>query len=56
MAVSKAIEEEIRANRRVIARLKREIFGVDKTHKSRYIREFHSEFRDFRSIVRRRTR
>ena len=51
MAVSKAIEEEIRANHRVIARLKREIFGVDKTHKSRYIREFHSEFRDFKSIA-----
>jgi hypothetical protein len=51
MAVSKAIEEEIGANRRVIARLKREIFGVDKTHKSRYIKEFLSEFRNFRSIV-----
>ena len=52
MAVSKGIEEEIRANRRVIARLKHEIFGVDKTHRSRYIREFHSEFRDFKSIAR----
>ncbi|MCX5754344.1 MAG: ChaN family lipoprotein, partial [Candidatus Krumholzibacteria bacterium] len=52
MAVSKGIEDEIRANRRVIARLKREIFGVDKTHKSRYIREFQSEFRSFRSIAR----
>jgi len=52
MAVSKAIEEEIEANRRAVARLKREIFGVDKTNRSRYIREFHSEFRRFRSIAR----
>ncbi len=51
MAISKGIEEEIRANRRAIARLKHEIFGVDKTRRSRYIREFHSEFRDFRSIA-----
>jgi hypothetical protein len=51
MPVSKGIEEEIRANRRAVARLKREIFGVDKTHKSRYIREFHAEFRDFKSIA-----
>ena len=50
MVASKAIESEIRANRRMIARLKREIFGVDKTHKSRYIRDFNSEFRDYRSI------
>ena len=51
MGVSQAIEEEIRTNRRAIARLKREIFGVDKTCKSRYIREFVSEFRSFKSIV-----
>jgi hypothetical protein len=51
MAASRAIEEEIGANRRAIARLKREIFGVDKTHRSRYIREFNSEFRDFASIA-----
>lgn len=51
MAVSKAIEEEIRAGRRAVARLKREIFGVDKTHRSRYIREFNAEFREFRSIT-----
>jgi len=51
MVASKAIEAEIRANRRMIARLKREIFGVDKTHKSRYIREFNSEFRNYRRIA-----
>ena len=51
MVASKAIESEIQANRRMIARLKREIFGVDKTHKSRYIREFNSEFRNYRKIV-----
>jgi hypothetical protein len=51
MAVSRAIEEEIGADRRAVARLKREIFGVDKTHRSRYIREFNAEFREFRSIA-----
>ena len=51
MTVSRAIEEEIEANKRAIARLKREIFGVDKTHQSRYIREFQSEFRRYRSIA-----
>ena len=50
MVASKAIESEIQANRRMIARLKREIFGVDKTHKSRYIKEFNTEFRNYRSI------
>ena len=51
MVASRAIEEEIKANRRIISRLKREIFGVDKTHKSRYIREFNSEFRSYRTIT-----
>lgn len=50
MVASKAIESEIQANRRMIARLKREIFGVDKTHKSRYIKEFNSEFRSYRRV------
>jgi hypothetical protein len=50
MVASKAIESEIQANRSGIARLKREIFGVDKTHKSRYIKEFNSEFRSYRRI------
>jgi len=50
MAASRAIEKEIQAQRRIISRLKREIFGVDKTHKSLYIREFQSEFRGYRSI------
>jgi len=30
--------------------LKREIFGIDKTFRSRYIKDFHGEFRDFRKI------
>jgi hypothetical protein len=51
MVASQAIESEIRANRRIIARLKREIFGVDKTHESRYIREFNSEFRSYRTVT-----
>ena len=50
MVASKAIEEQIKVNRRIIGRLKREIFGVDKTHRSRYIREFLSEFKRFKRI------
>ncbi len=44
------MEEEIRAQRKMIHRLKREIFGIDKTVRSRYIREFNSELKDFRRI------
>jgi hypothetical protein len=50
MSVSRMIDEEIRSHQQVIARLKREIFGVDKTNRSRYIKEFLSEFRRFKRI------
>ena len=40
--------EEIKAQRAVVSRLKREIFGIDKTYKSKYIRDFLSDYRDFR--------
>ncbi len=50
MSSSRMIDEEIKSHQRVIARLKREIFGVDKTHRSRYIREFLSEFTRFKRI------
>lgn len=52
MVASRIVEKEIEAQQRIISRLKREIFGVDKTHKSRYIKDFQSEFRDFRAICR----
>jgi hypothetical protein len=51
MAARTVVEREIRTHRRLISRLKREIFGVDKTHRSRYIREFNAEFRRFRRIT-----
>ncbi len=51
MAANVAVEREIETHRRLIARLKREIFGVDKTHRSRYIRAFNAEFRRFRRIT-----
>lgn len=46
-AAQKAIENQ----RYLVSRLKREIFGVDKTYRSRYISEFNSEFREYRRIV-----
>ncbi len=51
MAATAVIEREIETQRRLISRLKREIFGVDKTHNSLYIKEFNAEFRDFRRVV-----
>lgn len=51
MAANKQIKKEIEAQRRIISRLKREIFGVDKTGKSRYIKDFQSAFGSFRGIV-----
>lgn len=41
------IEREIRVQRRIVRALRREIFGVDKTNRSRYIRDFHSELRSY---------
>lgn len=45
------LQMEITAQKRAIARLKREIFGIDKTYKSKYIREFMAEHRAFQEIV-----
>jgi hypothetical protein len=44
MLNNKIIDKEIGAQKRLIQRLKREIFGIDKSVKSSYIREFHAEF------------
>jgi hypothetical protein len=44
MVRNKVIDKEINAQRGIIRRLKREIFGIDKSGKSSYIKEFHSEF------------
>ncbi len=50
MTAKQSIEKEIRAQRAVIRSLKKEIFGIDKTSKSSYIREFHSELSGYRKI------
>ena len=51
MGGNTAAEHEIETHRRLISRLKREIFGADKTHHSRYIKEFNAEFRRFRRVT-----
>ncbi len=50
MTDRRSIEKEIKAQRSVIRTLKKEIFGIDKTSKSSYIREFHSELSGYRRI------
>ncbi|UCF04692.1 MAG: ChaN family lipoprotein [bacterium] len=50
MIARKIIEDEIRAQQIIIAQLKREVFGIDKTVKSRYIKDFYSEFTRFRRV------
>jgi hypothetical protein len=44
------IGDEIRAQRKLIHQLKGEVFGIDKTADSNYIREFNSELRDYRRV------
>jgi uncharacterized iron-regulated protein len=50
VTASKALDEQIKGHQRVIARLKREIFGIDRTYRSPYIKEFFSEFKRFKRI------
>jgi hypothetical protein len=50
MTDRRSIEKEIVAQRSVIRALKKEIFGIDKTSKSSYIREYHSELSGYRKI------
>ena len=44
------LDREIAEQRLVIQRLKREIFGVDKTSRSSYIRDFLSEFSSYEAV------
>ncbi len=44
MVVSKGLGIDIETQQRAITHLKREIFGIDKTSKSVYIKEFDSDF------------
>lgn len=46
----KIVEDEIQAQRLIISQFKREIFGVDKTSKSQYIKEFVAEYTTYRRI------
>lgn len=48
MFYNKGLGEEVETQRKAVARLKREIFGIDKTSKSAYIKDFNSEFRRFK--------
>ncbi len=51
MKTGKNIKGEIEAQKKIVSRLKGEIFGVDKTSSSRYIRDFQSEYASYRRIV-----
>jgi len=44
------LADEIATQRRIVSSLKAEIFGIDKTFKSKYIRDFYNEFRDYRRL------
>jgi uncharacterized iron-regulated protein len=48
MSVLKNIKQEIDAQKKVVASLREEIFGVDKTESSDYIRRFTTEFSKYR--------
>jgi len=50
MRNNSSAEKEIQAQRRLVRALRREIFGVDKTSRSRYIRDFQADFRSYRRI------
>jgi hypothetical protein len=45
------LEQDIEAQQRIIRELKREIFGIDKTSKSSYIKDFESQFDRYRKVV-----
>ena len=44
------LADEIATQRRIVSNLKAEIFGIDKTFKSKYIRDFYNEFRDYKRL------
>ncbi len=51
MIATRSIENEIQAQKQVIHRLKREIFGIDKSSRSSYIRDFTLEFNRYERVV-----
>ncbi len=50
MIALREVKKEIAAQKRVVSRLKREIFGADKTVRSRYIRDFNREFASYQRV------
>jgi len=44
-------KEAVAFQRAAVARLKKEILGVDRNSRRRYIRDFHDEFRSFETIA-----
>ena len=50
MPQEKIINAEIDEQRRLIQRMKREIFGIDKTTRSSYIKDFLSEFSTYQRV------
>ncbi len=51
MIATRSIEKEIQAQKRIIRDLKRDIFGIDKTFKSRYIKQFRLEFSGYERVA-----
>ena len=50
MRRNKIIDREIDAQKDLVQRMKREIFGIDKSGRSRYIKTFNTEFGSFREL------
>ena len=50
MRINSLIEKEIDAQKGFVQQMKREIFGIDKSGKSDYIKRFNTEFSTFREI------
>ena len=50
MIAEESIEKEIWAQKRVVLSLKREIFGIDYTSNSKYIKDFKSEFGHYERV------
>jgi hypothetical protein len=49
-SASPQIREEVAFQKATVARLKREIRGIDRNSRKRYIREFHEDFSDYEAV------
>lgn len=50
MTDGKNIRKEIAAQKEIVSALRKEIFGIDKTNSSRYIKDFQKSFSRYRSV------